>query len=189
MMKSLIDEKWKRISFYRNAFGKHYAISNMGRLVCYENKFNEGSLLRCSLQEGYPIWRYRRKKRNGEISYHAALIHRLVADYFLPKPQHRETVVIHSNYKKADNRYYNLQWVTPEESYIHQQGSPAVKRLKKLRRENPQLYNAKLTVAKVKQIKKLLLQNKPLKTIAAAYGISDMQVYRIKTGENWIYIK
>ena len=41
MIKSLIDEKWKRISFYRNAFGKHYAISNMGRLVCYENKFNE----------------------------------------------------------------------------------------------------------------------------------------------------
>ena len=188
MVKILPGERWKTISFYRNAKQQQYAISNFGRLACFTKKITDGHLLRCSLQEGYPIWRYRRKKRNGKIAYEAMLLHRLVAKYFLPKPQRNETVVIHSNYKKTDNHSYNLQWVTPEESYIHQQGSPLVKQIKKRRRENPQNFNAKLTVANVKKIKRLLNQNKTLKEIASIYSISDMQVYRIKTAENWKHV-
>ena len=189
MVKSLIGEKWKKISFYRNALGKQYAVSSYGRLLCFSNKYSDGTQLRCSLQEGYPIWRYRRIRKNGEIVYEAKLLHRLVAEYFLPKPRRKETVVIHANYKKADNRSSNLQWATPEESSRHQQGSPAVKRIKKLRKENPQRYNAKLTEAKVKQIKKMLRQKRTLKEIAAVFEISDMQVHRIKTGENWGLVK
>jgi hypothetical protein len=177
-------EKWQVIPGHRSAYGEKYAISNNGRLVKFKEKINDGSLLKCSLQEGYPIWR---TKKNGK-HYHV-LIHRLVAKYFLPKPQRGETIVIHSNFKKADNRYYNLQWTTPEEAYAHQQGSPAVKRLKRERRKNPHLYNARLTVADVRKIRSLLSQNKTLKEIALKFGISDMQVHRIKTGENWSLIK
>lgn len=43
----------------------------------------------------------------------------------------------------------------------------------------------KLSYENVKEIKKLLKQGESLKKIGDAYGVSDMQIHRIKTGENW----
>jgi hypothetical protein len=189
MVKAHSGERWKTIPFYKNAYGQSYAVSNLGRLACFNKDIQDGKILECSLQEGYPIWRYRRKKKNGTIAYEAYLIHRLVAMLFLPQPKPDKTVVIHLNHKKTDNRQTNLKWVTPDDAYAHQQHSPAVKKMKKLRRENPQQFNAKLTEAKVKQIKRLLAKNKTLKEIATAFDVSDMQVHRIKTGENWRHVK
>jgi hypothetical protein len=188
MVKAIAGERWKKIQFYQNSFGNKYAISNMGRLVCFHKNINDGHLLNCSLQEGYPIWRFRRKRKNGSITYEAPLLHRLVASYFLSKPQRGETIVIHSNYKKSDNRYHNLQWASPDEAFAHQQGSPAVKRLKKNRKETFFVLNAKLNSNKVTRVKIMLKQNKTLKEIASRFGVSDMQVHRIKTGENWSHV-
>jgi NUMOD4 motif len=184
MIRLIINEKWAVLRGYKTAYGQKYAISNYGRLVKFRNEITDGTLLKGSLQEGYPIWR---SKINGK--YQHALLHRLVAKYFLPKPQKNETVVIHSNYIKKDNHFYNLQWATIKEASVHAQGSPAVKKAKKLMRENGNMGNAKLNNAAVKNIKLLLEQHKTLKEIAAQYKVSDMQIYRIKTGENWSHIK
>ena len=178
-------EKWATIQGHKTSFGEKYAISNYGRLVKFSKHPNDGSLLKGSLQEGYPIWRTR---KSGEYCH--ALLHRLVAKYFLPKPQKRETIVIHSNYKKTDNHYYNLQWATPEKASAHQQGSPAVIRAKKKMRENiGSGYTTKLTEAQVRKIRSFLAAGKTLKEIALKYGVSDMQIHRIKTGENWGHLK
>ncbi|MGK2861505.1 MAG: NUMOD4 domain-containing protein [Chitinophagaceae bacterium] len=178
-------EKWVTIPGHRTAYGEKYAISNYGRLAKFLKQVSDGSLLKGSLQQGYPIWRTNKKGK-----YFHALLHRLVAKYFLPKPQRRETIVIHSNYKKTDNRYYNLQWATPEEASAHQQGSPAVKKAKKKMRENPGTGSAtKLTIANVKKIRNLIAAGKTLKEIARTFGVSDMQIHRIKTGENWGNLK
>ncbi len=178
-------EKWATLPGHKTANGEKYAISNFGRLVKFSKQVIDGSLLKGSLQEGYPIWRTR---KNGE--YFHALIHRLVAKFFLPKPQRKETIVIHSNYKKTDNHFYNLQWATPEEASAHQQGSPAVKKAKKKMRENPGSGSTtKLTIASVKMIRKLIAEEKTLKEIAKTFGVSDMQIHRIKTGENWGNLK
>jgi HNH endonuclease len=184
MIRFKTDEKWALLRGHKSAYGEKYAISNHGRLVKFRKDIAEGSLLKGSLQEGYPIWRTR---ING-IHKHA-LLHRLVAKYFLPKPQKAETVVIHSNYKKTDNRFYNLQWATIKEAAAHAQGNPSVKKAKRLRRETGNAGNAKLSLADVKIIKQLIRQNKTLKEIAAEYNVSDMQIYRIKTGENWANVK
>jgi len=189
MIKILPGEKWKTISFYRNHYGNSYAISNLGRLVCFTKKINDGNLLKCSLQEGYPIWRYRKKRKNGNYSYEAVLIHRLVADYFLPKPQKEETIVMHLNHKKTDNHYTNLAWCTFRESSIHAQASPRVIKSRKQMQEKGIYSNAKLTKENVTRIKKLLKKGNTLKSIAAKFKVSDMQVYRIKTGENWSRVK
>lgn len=45
--------------------------------------------------------------------------------------------------------------------------------------------NTKLSHEDVKQIKKLIKQRIPLRKIALVYGVSEMQIGRIKTGENW----
>ena len=124
------------------------------------------------------------------INYHS-LIHRLVANYFLMAPKKNESVVAHLDHNKLNNRADNLKWMTAEENYAHQAKSPAVIKDKKLRQiknsEKPTA--AKLTVEKVLEIKKLLEQGKNVIKIAAKYKVSDVQVYRIKRGENWKGVK
>ncbi len=178
-------EKWAVITGQKSAYGDKYAISNHGRLVKFSKDVHDGKLLKGSLQEGYPIWRYR---QNGEHRH--ILIHRLVAKYFLAKPKKAQTVLIHLNFKKKDNHYKNLKWTTMAEAIAHQQSSPAVIKAKKFRRDNPQLaHNTKLKESEVRMIKKMLAKGKTLKEIATKYDVSDMQIYRIKIGENWKTVK
>lgn len=124
------------------------------------------------------------------IHYHA-LVHRLVAEYFLLKHKPEQTVVAHLDYKKLNNRADNLKWMSPEENYKHQQKSPLVIKEKKDRKQNvrPNPKVAKLTIEKVKQLKKMLNQGKSVKSLVKQFKVSDMQVYRIKRGENWGHVK
>ncbi len=188
-MKKIEGEKWKVLAFHKSAYGKHYAISNHGRLVCFDKKPLDGTQLKGSLQEGYPIWRFKKRNRKGIILNYGILLHRLVAQNFLPKPQKNEVVVMHFNHKKTDNHFSNLGWATIAEASAHAQGSPRVKKAKKAAEENGTGGNYKLNIEQVKAIKMLLANNKTLKEIALIFKISDMQVYRIKIGENWGNVK
>jgi len=162
-----------------------YAVSNYGRIIKFLKRPADGSLLRCSRQGGFPIWR---KRMGGE--YFAVLVHRLVAKYFLAKPGAKQKFIIHLDYNKENNHYRNLKWATQEEVTDHAKKNPAVIRAKKLTRLNiGSGYNTKLTEAKVKQIKTLLAKGKTLKDLAVKFKVSDMQIYRIKTRENWGHVK
>ncbi len=176
-------EKWKILP-EKNALGQNYAISNWGRLVCFTKHLNSGHILKVSRQQGYPIWRCR---FNG--AYHAVLIHRLVAKYFLPKPKANQKFILHKNHNKEDNRTANLAWATQEDITAHSQKNPLVTEYRKRILENHLAPNGKLTVAKVKTIRSQLDKGKTLKELALRYGVSDMQIYRIKTRENWGHIQ
>ena len=73
--------------------------------------------------------------------------------------------------------------------YAHQLKSPAViKSFERSRDHNRKRNNQKLTVTSVIRIKKMI--NDPnrktrMKMIAKQFGISEMQLCRIKRGENW----
>lgn len=188
-MKKIDGEKWKVLTFHKSAFGKHYAISNYGRLVCFNKEPLDGTPVKGSLQGGYCIWRFKKKKKNGTTDYCGILMHRLVAQNFLPSPQKGENVVIHFNYKKTDNRYTNLAWATIAEASAHSQGSPLVKKARKLAAEKGIGGNTKLSIEKVKTIKELVAGGKSLIEIAKQFKVSDMQIYRIKIGENWGKVK
>ena len=125
---------------------------------------------------------------NGK--YYAVLLHRLVAKYFLPRPTSKQKFIIHLDYDKENNHYKNLRWATQEEVTKHAKKNPAVIKAKKDRLKNiGDGYNTKLNEVKVKQIRAFLKQGKTLKALAARYKVSDMQIYRIKTGENWGHVK
>lgn len=188
-LKVIPGEKWKTITEHRAANGDRYAISNYGRLAKYTKDIKDGSLLKGSLQEGYPIWRFHKRKKNGEIEHDAILIHRLVAKYFLPPPKKGQTVIIHLNHKKTDNHYKNLKWATVAEATEHAQNSPRVKKARKEMMNRYITEGKKLQVKDVIKIKQLLKQNKTLKQIAAMFGVSDMQIHRIKVGDNWKHVK
>jgi predicted DNA binding protein len=94
--------------------------------------------------------------------------------------------VIHLNHNKTDNASKNLKWVSLEEMIEHQQNSPAKRAYKKIQASRS--VGLKLTVNQVKSIKKTLSsRNRQLtiKKLADKFGVSEMTLYRIKSGENW----
>ena len=178
-------EKWTTLPGKKTPYGERYAVSSRGRFIKYKHWIHSGSLLKLSRQQGYPIWRYK-----DEGVYQHWLLHKLVAKYFLAKPVKQQQFVIHLDYDKENNHYRNLKWVTQEELTKHSFKNPAVIKAKKQMLKNiGSGYNTKLNEAKVKQIKELLKKGKTLKEIAVKYKVSDMQIHRIKIGENWSRIK
>lgn len=131
------------------------------------------------------------KKRT--IHYHF-LIHRMVAKYFVEKSHPDETIVGHLDFNKLNNKASNLKWMTLEENISHQAHSPNVIAEKKWRKYNlkpnykPRDKGHKLTSTQVIHIKQLIKKKKPVKQIAKQFKISEMQVWRIKSGENWSHI-
>lgn len=183
MVKPIKNEKWKVIHFNNGVFRCEYAVSDQGRLVSYTTAIKDGNLLRGTLMGGYPTLKLKPEGRNMTL-----FVHRLVAEAFLNKRSAKAMYVIHLNYNKEDNRATNLRWATKEEMEQHQQKSPAVLAYRSLNRK----VGHKLTDVIVKRIKQLIFDKKRVRTmkqIAAQFGISEMQLYRIKSGENWGHIK
>lgn len=180
------NEIWKDLKGHesRGAVWYKYAISNYGRVVKYNNKLEDGFLLRFSRQGGYPIWR--KKMKN---THFAALIHRMVAEFFLPKPGAKKKFIIHLDHNKENNKYSNLRWATQEEVTKHNKRNPVVIAALKERALKHNIAWSKLSEAKVLVIKKMLAKGKTLREIADKYKVSDMQIHRIKTGENWSHVK
>ena len=112
---------WKPIDFTDG----NYEVSNTGLIrsidrISYtehystKGRFYKGRILKLSLNNsGYYL---------VFIAYKGVrfvkLVHRLVADAFLPNPSNK-TQVNHINGIKTDNRLDNLEWVTPKENSIH----------------------------------------------------------------------
>lgn len=94
---------------------KKYAITNLGRLIAFSKKIEDGSELSLNMHpQGYRIWRFR--VGGGSTHY---LIHRLVAEYFLPKPGKGKDYVVHKDHVKTNNKATNLMWMTYEEQRAH----------------------------------------------------------------------
>jgi len=169
------DERYVTLPLKKTPNGNRYAITNYGRIVSYTTIVEEGSWLKNSNVKGYPVINLHVGEKSKTFP-----IHRLVAIHFVQKPVDKAyNTVIHINFNKEDNHYHNLKWVTKEQCYKH---------VSKQRRAKDS--NAKLTEARVKMIKRKLLNGKTrLKMIAKQFGVSDMQIHRIKTGENWGYVK
>lgn len=123
--------------------------------------------------------------------YYQALIHRLVAEYFIKPPSAEHTVVAHIDYDKLNNYKGNLKWMTPEENYLHQRFSPKVIASKTYTdgRRKEDAKSTKLSVTKVMLLKKLLNEGKPMKQLVKQFKVTETQILRIKRGENWAEVK
>lgn len=179
-LKYLAGEKWLDIPMKRKKLQKKYAISNKGRVASYTDNVKTGTILKTRLTQGYPSITLKNQGKN--LNYY---IHRLVAQLFIPKKSPKQTFVIHKDHKKENNNYKNLKWVTWDDQIEHAKKDPAV-----INRQRP-TEGLKLNAEKVKRIKKKLAQKNPptLKKLAQQFKVSDMQIYRIKSGENWSHIK
>lgn len=187
MVKSLTGEAWKPLQFPGwKHLRKQYALSSSGRVASYTDSVtDDGKLLNGSLTTGYKTLNLHRPGNNGTL-----YIHREIARLFLKKPSNKHRYVIHINHNKIDNSVKNLKWATLEEMIEHQQNSPAKVAYKKVQANRAT--GLKLNATQVKSIKKTLgAKNRTLtiRQLAEKYGVSEMTMYRIKSGENWAKVK
>jgi hypothetical protein len=169
-----------------------YAISNYGRMVSFADEIKNGRLLKGAKSEGYKVFRFKIYRDKKMLNSHL-FICKLVAKNFLPKTSDDQIHVLHLDYCRSNDNVNNLKWATESERLVHSQKSPHVLEARKKRVEPATAINGhKLTVTRVMVIKKLLANPKQttrLKMIAKQFGVSEMQIRRIKSGENWGYIK
>lgn len=102
---NLKNEEWRKVSY----LPPHIEISSMGRVRIYET-CNDVTLVEPSVSSG----------GYSHIYYKSTeyIVHRLVADAFLPAPKERCTVVTHKNGIKTDNRVENLEWFSPHVNLV-----------------------------------------------------------------------
>ncbi len=171
------NEKWAELVLPTVKVSKHYAVSNYGRVISYYDNLKQGTLLKPGLVSKFPAVVIGRV-----ISGRKTLtIHRLVATYFLRQPSPKHNFVIHLDHVKNNNHVKNLKWVTQEQQIDHAKKDPVW-----LTKKNP-LH--KLSPANVRVIKQKIKEGKThMSILAKKYGVSEMQMYRIKSGENWSHI-
>lgn len=107
-LENIEGEIWKEVEGYDG----YYFISNYARLKSiYKNK--------CIIKYVYaPHHLYCRASMNIKGKKSSVLIHRLVANAFIPNPENK-TTVNHINGIKKDNRIENLEWCTLSENTKH----------------------------------------------------------------------
>lgn len=187
MIKKIAGETWKQLQFNgHKKLRKKYAVSSFGRAASYTSDVSDdGKLLNGSLTSGYRTLNLHLDEGNGTI-----YLHREIARLFCKKASPKCKFVIHVNHKKEDNNFRNLKWATMGEVGIHQQNSPQKIAYKK--RQANKTEGLKLNVTKVRAIKEAINNPKrklTYKQMAQKYDVSEMTLYRIKSGENWSRVK
>ena len=191
MVKILVGESFKDVEI----IGEHkykYAISNYGRLIRYSINFEDGEQLKGSDINGYRVFRYKTFNK-GKVKNHSKMFSRMVAENFLPPPKEDQTYLLHKDYTKDNCQASNLMWANKDEFRNHFMNSPLYEDgVKKSQATRKKMDGNTLSSTQVMRIKKILAdpnRKTRLKIIAKQFGISEMQLYRIKSGENWGHIK
>lgn len=102
----MIEEEWRDIPCF-----PMYQLSSVGRV--FNTRFNR-FLKACENNAGYLSLNL---CVNGYQT--SCLIHRLVAEIFLPEPRWDETWVNHIDGDKFNNYFGNLEWSTPSDNHLH----------------------------------------------------------------------
>lgn len=188
MPTNLPNEKWIEVQFPEAGRPrKQYGISNYGRVMSYRVEFKRGKILRGGIIGGYPSLKIRVEGKDR--TYY---VHRMVGEYHVSGYTEEKCHLIHLDHNKENNKASNLKWVTKKESDIHQKSNPKVIEARKKQAAYRPEIGHKLTMQDVIKLKTEIWnpsRTKRLRQLAKDFDISEMQLYRIKSGENWGHVR
>lgn len=175
-LKPITDEEWKIVP----GSNGRYEVSNYGRVKSYCNDKKNGQVLKQIDVKGFLSVRL--TINDQRKTYYT---HKLTAELFVEKTSVLQTVVTHIDGKIKNNYYKNLKWQTKQEHY-----DTIMQRLKKINiGRKGHVTNSNLKEEDVAVLKSMLKKGITQSYIAKMFCISEMQVTRIKRGENWGHVK
>lgn len=113
----ITNEVWKTVP----GFDGRYEVSNFGRVRTFANG-RWGNRPQCKIMSlkknpgGYSCVALHKPNSGGKCKYR--MVHRLVAEAFIPNPENKKAVN-HIDGDKSNNLVANLEWVTYSENSIH----------------------------------------------------------------------
>ncbi|MCF6307352.1 MAG: HNH endonuclease [Flavobacteriaceae bacterium] len=174
---------WKDFTRANWKFKRTYKVSRDGVIKRIKKSPNDKDV-RIYILGGYENFSEIKKDSKTDLMY----VHRVVAELFLD-PDPNRLMVIHKDFDKSNNCADNLKYATRLEMEEHHRNNPVFLEKRKLPYYTPK--NSKLNVKKVQMIKRKIFdpnRKTRMKMIAKQFGISEMQLYRIKSGENWGHV-
>lgn len=104
-------EQWKEINGYDG-----YSVSNTGKIKSFRRKSYKENGLTLTPETSYKGYEQVSLYKDGKK--HQKLVHRLVAEAFIPNPENKPEVN-HKDTDKSNNKVSNLEWSTSSENTIH----------------------------------------------------------------------
>ena len=173
-LRKIEDEVWRIIPHSNDL----YQVSNYGRVKSFVIYKKDGQILKCSVINGF---------KNVQIASHKSkariYIHKLVAQLWLPKPTDKHIYVSHIDGNLKNNHISNLEWHTRET--LNEKHSALLKGKKSKNKRR----NSKLKESDIGLLKSMLENGVVQSKIAKMFRLSEMQITRIKRGENWGHVK
>lgn len=160
----------------------YYYVSNYGRVKSFALNKKEGQIMTGTVVKGF-----RQVQINSPKIKRKYYVHKLVAQVWLPKPSDKHIYVTHLDGNLKNNQVSNLQWHTRET--LHEQHRELAKQRPRSSKGPKHINNTKLTEKDIMLLKSMLERGIVQSKIAKLFCISEMQVTRIKRGENWGHVK
>jgi hypothetical protein len=174
-LRKIEDEIWRDVPNSNN----RYCVSNYGRIKSFAYNKKDGQLLKCDVIKGFKLVQLNMNKFKRKY-----YVHKLVADIWITKPTDKHIFVTHLDGNKMNNHITNLEWHTKETLMVKHKEN----RLNNIFQKPKSINNTKLKESDVVLLKSMLQRGVVQATIAKMFCISEMQVTRIKRGENWGHI-
>lgn len=174
-LKKIENEEWR----YVPDTNEKYMVSSYGRVKSFTFKSSDGRIMKpCKMGNFLAL-----KLKNTEGKMVNWYIHKLVAEVFIPKESEELDYVVHVDLNYKNNQISNLKWTTKDEVFAN------VRKRNKLSGKRKKPVNTKLTENDVAVLKAMSNKGVTNVEIAKLFCISEMQVTRIKRGENWGHVK
>ena len=157
-----------------NNFSNYIIFSDGSVFSCKRNK-----MMKLTLDNNIKYFRISLRDDSGNIASY--LVHRLVAEAFIPNPDNKPEVN-HKDGNKLNNRVDNLEWVTRKENMLHAHSLGL--------RDNNGEGNPRdvLSEDEVLAIYNDLLDGARVCDLADRYNVARPTISDIKAKRNWYYL-
>lgn len=180
-------EIWKTITVNGKKPSVPYMISNHGHFGVLLDK--NGKVERRNFKPTAGNYRFNVRQDGKAV---AIFLYKETAKAFLKKPSPKHTFVIHKDHNYLNDHVDNLKWATQAEHRAHTTFSPQSILARKKRAIVKSTHAQVLNEKSVATLKKLIWDPKrklSFKQLAEKFGVSEMQIYRIKSGEFWYHVR